>query len=278
MLKRTGMDRWQRALALGLALLFSLGMLSGCGGDEDEPQAESDAPEATPEETILMPVQSAAVNTPAPSTAPLQLAEPQLEVTQTVAYYFPETKQLYGAVEFENTGTTTLYIEEVAFTFNTGARSVEAEFTPMLNTDDYVVPGQKATLAYWRSYDREEELTFDSPIQLEEVTLTPANRAVDAADYKLTVQDCVVIQNYPGFSTLTGNVINEIAERDYALSLIYASFYDEGGQLIGVWHFTKNMTIRAESKRNFSVHLEALPIPDLEEKTAEIVGRGVGIE
>ena len=47
---------------------------------------------------------------------------------------------------------------------------------------------------------------------------------------------------------------------------------------MGVWHFTKNMAIQAESKRNFSVHLEALPIPDLESRTAEIVARGVGLE
>lgn len=272
MLTKRGTDRLWRWLAVGLALLLALAAFTACGGGDEEEQAAQEQDDAADSPVITTTATPSAL----PSATPLAL--PQLEVTQAVAYYFPSEKALYAAIEYENVGTGPAYVESVALAFNTGNRAVEAEFTPMLNSDDYVAAGQKATLAYWRSYEREEDLTVESPIAVESVAITAAAWDSSRADRKLLVENCTVIQNYPAFATLTGTISNEMGETDYALSLIYGSFYDENGGLIGVWHFTKNMTIRAESKRNFSVHLNALPIPDLEERTAEVVGRGVGIE
>lgn len=271
--KKVGL-RWALALLLAVCMLFA----TECGKGGEEAPAETEATlEAATQTPVGQLVQNAqSTSTPSPSALPTPGQPAQLEVTQTVAYYFPETKNLYAAIEYENTGSGPAYVEEVALQFNTGSGTVDGSFVPMLNTEDYIFPGQKASLAYWRKYDG-EGLDTDSAISLENVVITAANRPEDVPDLRLSIQDCSVIQNYPAFATLTGNAINE-TERNYALSLIYASFYDDAGQLVGVWHFTKNMAIQAESKRTFSVHLEALPIPDLEGRTAEIVARGIGIE
>lgn len=271
-----GKGTWRRALALVLALGL-LGAASACGKDEE--------PEISMVPAVQTPVLQVTTQTPfsatpqpdSPESQDAPASQAQLEVTQSVAYYFPGAKSLYAAVEYENTGDGPANVQEVSLVFNTGAQRLDGSFTPMLNEDDFIHPGEKGTLAYWRKYDGGEDLTFDSPIALEDIQLSAANWSTDRADFRLTVRDCSVIQNYPEFATLTGNAIND-GERDYALSLIYASFYDAEGKLVGVWHFTKNMAIRAESKRNFSVHLDALPIPDLEARTAEVAGRGIGIE
>lgn len=271
-----GKGTWRR----GLALILALGLLpvaSACGKDEEPEISMAPAVQTPVLQVTTQAPQAAEPQADSPEVQDAPASQAQLALTQSVAYYFPSTQSLYAAIEYENTGDSPAFLEEVKLVFNTGAKRVDCSFTPMLNEDDFIYPGQKATLAYWRKYDAEGELGTDSPIALEDIAFSAANWPADRADLRLTIQDCSVIQNYPNFATLTGNAIND-GEKDYALSLIYASFYDGDGKLVGVWHFTKNMAIRAESKRNFSVHLDALPIPDLESRTAEVVGRGIGIE
>lgn len=266
-----------RPLVRGLICVVLTGFLmTGCGkGNEEQAVSPSVTDLATPKPT----------STPTPkktyAPAPTPTPEAKLEVTQAVAYYFPDIEgfpSLYAAVEFENTGTAPIVAENVQLRFNTGEFRVDGDFTPMQMPNDVVAPGQTSTLAFWMVYDKETKtLKADSPIKVT-AEITPRLYDTTLPDRRLYVSNLRLIQNYPKFPTVSGSILNPSQDQDYALSLIYVSFYDDNDTLLGVWHFTRAIAVPAENSRNFVMHLQTLPIPDLSQKATKIVARGVGID
>ena len=280
----------RRALFLALALLIFALLCTGC--KKKQPDASDEGALSTPaadlsaEETAPAANNAAdpGVETPAnadevavESAAPAAAVE--LKVTQTVANYFPDINgysQLYGAFEFENTGAEAAYVTLVKMQFRVGDKSFATEFIPMLHEEDIVAPGQKSTLAYWSNFDG-SSLNEDTPIEVT-VELSGAARPADNIEHPLEVQNLRLLRNYPTFDTLSGSIRNPSPENNYSLSLVYASFYDVNDKLLGVWHFSKNMAIHADTARTFSIQMRTLPIDDLAGQVHRIVGRGIGIE
>lgn len=239
--------------------------LEGCGGKDEAPEA-----------SIAASYVPAPTKTPAPTLPPA----PTVAVTKSTAGYFPDIEGqsvLYVAMEYENTGTTTLIIENVSVVFNTGQYKVDGSFTPMLYKDDFLLPGRTATLAYWFPYSKEPDLAADAEIQAE-ITLTPTAYDLERSQKSLELSNLRLIDNYPGFSTLSGSIRNPQSSADYSLSLVYVSLYNDADELLAVWHFTQNMAIPADETRNFVTHMQTLPIPNLSADATKIVARGIGID
>ncbi len=276
MKRQTHKTRISRTIALRLFCgVLALIFLTGCGKKQKEEAAEKPS--------------TLAASTPTAAASPKKTYKPdptatptaQVEVTQAVAYYFPDIEgfpTLYAAIEYKNTGTAPIVAASVKLKFNTGAFRVDGEFTPMQMPNDVVAPGQTSTLAYWQVYDKEKDvLKADSKIKVS-AEITPQLYDSSMPDRRLFVSNLHLIQNYPKFATVSGSVRNPSQDNDYALSLIYTAFYDSNDALLGVWHFTRANAIPADNSRNFVMHLQSLPIPDLSANTSRIVARGIGID
>ena len=284
---------WRKRLAhiiwpLTLCLALTLG---ACGKKEDPPpQNDTLTTPAPQQEDMAPPAPAAAVAAEDGPASPGELAEDQsvpaqapsaatLEVTQTTAYFFRDINgfpQLYAALEYQNNGQQDTIVSNVKLHFKAGERTIDAEFIPMLNADDYIRPGEKSTLAYWLN-DEGQDITDSTPLSVT-AEIEGSARPPGSIDRSLLVRNLSLIQNYPAFSTLTGSIQNPSPENQYALTLIYASFYDADHRLLGVWHFSKNMSVHSNGTRNFSLHIDTLPIPDLAKNTAQVIGRGIGID
>ena len=195
------------------------------------------------------------------------------EVTKTAAVFYKALDgqpMLYAAIEYENKGETPIIVDSchVKFTFEGGSR--EVDFVPMLNKSDVIFPGEKGSLAVWENAggDIKGEVSAEASINCSEASLS--------AMRPLEVSDLYIADNYPRFSTVSGTLKNT-SDYDYALSVVYISFYDATGDLAAVWHFTKNLAIPAGESRNFVVHMQMLPLKSIAARTVKMVGRGVGI-
>lgn len=261
----------QKILVSAFLALASIALLIGCGKkDKEEDAALSASPASSQTLTTKAPL------TPAPTPAPL----PEAVVTQTVSYYFPDIdgiSMLYVAFEVENTGQAALVLENVHVKFNTGKKTVEGDFPPMQYQDDIIHSGQKSTFAVWYPYNKEKDLSFESPITAE-VSLTPVAAESERIPRSLVLSDLRLIHNYPLFPTVSCAVKNPGNQRDFSLALVYVSMYDENEKLLGVWHFIKNTSVPMESRRNLVEHMHSLPLPDIAERSASLSGRAIGIE
>lgn len=261
--KRTG-----RALCLALALCLL--PLAGCGGGGDTSRAD-----LTPS-----PAASTAQPTPAPTPTPTPMPVPEAESGQVTAYYFENidgVPNLYAAMEITNAGAVPAIVESIKVTFNTGEKTQATTFTPPITQNDIIEPGETIQLAVWLPYEGERgKINAQSAVTAAaEATLTPVS---DSVAQRLVVEDITLLQNYPGFATVSGTLVNKTSAENFDLTLVYLSFYDAEDKLIGTYHFTKNLSVPAEESRNFVVHMQSLPIEDICGKTARIVARGIGID
>ena len=226
-------------------------------GDASAPIGESDAPSGE-----AAPVDAAA----APQTG--------YRLVDSVAYVFEgaEGPTLYGAIEYENTGNSALNVVSAAFTFSVGGASVSKTFTPMLQEHDAVNAGQTSYLALWAP---DSSLTVGAAAEITGVQLTV--EAAAAPRRGITVADIYLADNYPGFSTLSGTIKNAAAST-VNFSVIYTGFHDEAGKLLGVWYFTKNVSLEPGYEKPFVVQMTELPIPNLAELAASSDGLGFGFD
>jgi len=196
-------------------------------------------------------------------------------VTQCTAWYFPDIQgsaNLYAAVEFRNDSACDAVVGSITVNFTVDGKTVTETFTPPCAECDVVAPGAVSTAAGWFGYSGGEP---SSPVTaVAEVSLS---RAGGEKNMPLNVDDLLVVQNYPDFATVSGRLTNDSEETDYALTMVYLSFYDANDALLGVQLFTKDLTVKAGDSRYFVYHLRSLPIEGLTENTAKIVARGTGI-
>lgn len=255
--------RKQRLFFRLACLAAALCLLCACGAKQQPQNTSAPSEDAVP----------TAVPTPSPTPVPV----PTAQVEQCAGAYFPDisgSPNLYAAVEFTNTGVVPAAVESIRVTIAFDDQTVKETFTPPLAENDIVEPGARSTVAVWIPYTKSTPSEGAAFSVSAEVTLTAST---DRDKDPLTVENLVLVQNYPGFSTVSGRLQNPTDDRDYSLTLVYLSFYDETGALLGVTHFTKNLAVPATESRDFVTHLRALPIDGLPEKTARIVARGIGI-
>lgn len=213
------------------------------------------------------------------SIAPAQTADPAVSsdraavrILDTVAYALDaatpgETAAgaaqaiLYGAVVFENSGSTPLRLTNAAFSFRADAGEWSQSFCPTLAEYDVLLPGERGYAAGWF-----EGSGFAAGTP---VTLTAALDCAACAPARiaLVAEDIFLADNYPGFTTVTGSLANPGPE-DCALNMIYLAFYDAEDTLLGVWYFPRNAQLESTESIRFTSHMRALPIDGLAARTA----------
>lgn len=227
------------------------GSAGDTGGDGDGQQATDPAPSGPtqPEPSQGEPSQGES-GQGAPGT---------LEVLDTVAYALDG--MLYGGVAYRNAGSAPIQLSAAVFTFSVNGGTQQNEFTPV-EAYDVVLPGETAYCTLMTAYEREGEPGG-------EVALAAELRAqtTERAQRPLTVSSAMLIQNYPGFPTLSGRLQNASGEA-VDLAMVYVGFYDENEKLIGVWYFPYNALLQPGDGTPFVVHMRALPIPNLAARTA----------
>lgn len=242
-------------------LSLALSVLFGCSA-----QQASNIPE-TPGESA--PPLSAA---PTPAKTP---PNPELSVVQSVAYAFGsgEDTLLYAGFEVKNTGNCPAYVDSVTADFEVeGAGVFSTEFQPVASQYDVVAPGGKSYVALW--YPAKKELPQGAAVSFS-AELNAKQSEQDSL--ALSVKNARVLQNYPGFSTVSGSLWNE-SGRECPLNVVYIAFYGADDNLLGVYHFTKNASVLAGEFKNFVEHMRQLPIGSLSENTVRIEAHAFGIE
>lgn len=260
-----------------ICILLSLALMAGCGKkQEDEtslfaidPMSIGSAP--TPEPEVSAEVQGlevTTVNQPAASADPAAAPAPAVTVTDTVAYVFDgaEGPTLYGAAAYENTGNCPIVLTGATLSFNVGGAAQSHEYIPIMSDIAVLLPGETGFVAWWNP---DSSLTPGSAAMTAELSCAQT----DAARIPVTPRSVFLADNYPGFTTMTGTLESE---GECSLNLVYTGFYDENGDLLGVWHFTKNAPLDPGENKTFAVHMKELPIEGLGEKTKEIRTYGVG--
>ncbi len=263
--------RRMRAVLPMLVLIAALQAACAAPAPEVSPNAALDLAtpgvSATPTPT---PTASAAP-TPTPSAA----ARAEFTAGKKAAYVFGEGEDalLYCGFEAVNTGDCPAIITTVFAEFSVdGAGRFSEEFSPVAGEYDVVEPGEKTYCALW--LPARKELPDEAAITLSlELSAAPSS----ASSLELTVKNARIIQNYPGFATVSGSLWNESGE-ECPLNVVYTAFYDQTGELLGVFHFTKNAGIYSDEFKNFVVHLQPLPIDNLAANTATIETHAFGIE
>ncbi len=219
---------------------------------------------------------------PTPSPAPVPTPEPAASAAHAeftegkqVVHVFGEGADalLYCGFEAFNTGDCPAVLEMVSAEFRVeDAGRFSEEFSPVAGEYDVVAPGEKTYCALWLS--AREALPDNPSVTLSlELFAQPS----EASALELSVKNARIIQNYPGFATVSGSLWNESGE-ECPLNVVYTAFYDSAGELLGVFHFTKNAAMYADEFKNFVVHLRPLPIENLAENTAMIETHAFGLE
>ncbi len=254
------------------ALVLTLGLCACSDGAGEKPSPTPFVSES-PEPSLPAPTADGANGSPEETPAPPQSAG--ASVTQCAAYYFPNIQgcaNLYAAAEFKNESLANAVVSSVSVTFTVDGKTVEHSFTPPCTESDIVAPGAVSTVAGWFSYSG--SAPKDAVSATATVTLEPVGQPQQRP---LSVSSLMIVQNYPGFATVSGRAANASEETDYDLTMIYLSFYDSEGALLGVQFFTKDLMVKAGDSRDFVYHLRCLPIEGLTENTAQIAARGMGI-
>lgn len=251
-----------RSLArfIGMLMAFLL-LLSGCQAKEKAEDtlevgaAAAGTPLPSDNGEGMAPAQTAAASTP--TKAGVAIA-----VVDSVACHFSNT--LYGGIAYKNEGSMPVRLTAASFTFSYSGRTQTSDFTPIAAEQDIVLPGETGYCTLWLPYDDALGIPEDLTVTAE---LTAA--AAEGSPQLLTVNDARLIQNYPGFATLSGSLKNP-GPQPCELNMVYAAFYDEQEKLLGVWYFTKNALLQPGEDAAFVVHLQALPIEGLAEQTKQI--------
>jgi hypothetical protein len=253
-----------------LLLVLALALLGGCVKkaepentlDFGEGAAVSAAPaEAQPETSGEQPQTN--------TEQPLKSGTGKYELAGSVCYVFPG--MLYGAVAYTNTDSTAITLTEASFTFTYAGGSQQNTFQPVTAGHEAVQPGETAWCTLWLPVG-------DTAGVIENPALTAQLSAArtDKQQQSLGVSEARLIQNYPGFATLSGRLSNP-GTQVCDLNLVYAGFYDKDGVFLGAWHFTRNAVLQPGDGAAFVVHLQALPIEGLIERTAQMRFRAFGI-
>ena len=211
---------------------------------------------------------------PAGETASVPAQTLAYKITGSVAYVFSGTEgaTLYGAVEYQNTGSTSFIVESAAFSFSVDGAPLEVTFSPMLNQYDIIEANQSSFLALWHT---DAALTAGASAELTGVELTVSPSSERRRN--LSVSDIYLADNYPGFTTLSGTVMN-LSQQSCSFNVVYTGFYDETGSLLGVWYFTKNVYLEQNDDKAFVMQMRELPIPDLEARCTDARGVGFGFD
>lgn len=186
---------------------------------------------------------------------------PAVTIISTVAYVLDG--QLYGGVEYKNISGAAIVVNNAEFTFTYGGKTSSSSFVPVTANKDVVLPGETSYCTLWLTVNSDEPLDSSVNVTLE-ASLTPEHAS--KAKQQLYVSNARVIKNYPGFATLSGKLSN-YNENPYDLNMVYVGFYDDGGNLLAVWHFTRNALLHNGESTAFVVHMQSLPIEGLDEKT-----------
>ncbi len=252
-------------------MVLALMLLGGC------------AKKASPENTLDLNEGTAAVASPVASQQPAEGAEQpsagtedplkpgtgKCEISGSVCYAFPG--MLYGAVAYTNTDSTAITLTEAAFTFRYAGGSQQSTFRPVTAEYETVQPGETAWCTLWLPFDD----STGAPQGLELTAQLSAART-DKQQQTLGVSEARLIQNYPGFATLSGKLSNPGTDV-CNLNLVYVGFYDKDSAFLGAWHFTRNAVLQPGDGAAFVVHMQSLPIDGLSERTAQIRFRAFGI-
>lgn len=197
---------------------------------------------------------------------------PAVAVISTVAYVLDG--QLYGGVEYKNTSGVAVVVNNAEFTFTYGGSTQSSSFVPISANKDVVLPGETSYVALWLSANSEAPLDSSVTVALE-ASLTPEHAS--KAKQQLFVSNARVIKNYPGFATLSGKLSN-YNEDPYDLNMVYVGFYNDGGNLLAVWYFTRNALLHNGESTAFVVHMQSLPIEGLDENTSEMRFRAFSMQ
>lgn len=266
------MRTWKLVLCCILGLL----LLSGCAKTQAPDDAldfgapkPSAAPAQSPPSEDLPAAAAGKENAPPTSVPATAGGTGGLNITGSVSYAF--AGMLYGGVSYTNESDAAMRLSEATFTFTYPNGTQQNTFVPVAAENDVVAPGETAYCTLWLPYDdtagRPDSVTLQAQLSGAAATLAPR---------QLTVENARLIQNYPGFATLSGRLSNPGTDA-CDLNMVYVGFYDQNGALLGVWHFTRNAVLQAGDGAAFVVHLQALPIEGLCENTAEMRFHAFGI-
>ncbi len=258
----------RNVIRLAAALIALLLLVAGCAGkpqptDTLELGATASAPPASADSGAEVPDSSSVVR---PSAARTGVA---VAVTDSAAWYFPG--MLYGGVAYKNEGSEPVTLTGASFIFSYSGKTQTSDFTPIAAERDIVLPGETGYCTLWLPYDDALGVPENLSVQAELTAATATQ-----SPQPLAVADARLIQNYPGFATLSGSLKNPGAKA-CDINMVYAAFYDEQDRLLGVWYFTRNALLQPGEDAAFVVHMQALPIEGLAEHTKEIRFRAFGM-
>lgn len=193
-----------------------------------------------------------------------------LEIVNTACYVFEEggESQLYTAIEYTNSGSSPLYLEKADLKLSS-AQSASYELEPVLASYNVLLPGERAYAAAWFPA---EGMASSGDLSLEAV----AHGASGASSsIPLEVRDVFFADNYPGFTTMTGTLINN-SEQSCSLNMVYAGLYDADENFLGAWFFSQNAQLDTGDSVRFTTHLKAFPVNKLTEKGVHSQCRAFG--
>ncbi len=245
------------ALACAFALIFAL-----CGCADTENRSDTAVPTAE------------ASSTPEQSYAPTVYGtDASVSVTATAAYSCPkdESKALYVAIEYKNTGDCPIIISNVELTAVCDGISESTSFVPELNEYMILLPDETGYIARWLS---DTAIPQGGNVTVE-VHLSAECSA--ASGVRISVDRLYAADNYPAVTTLSGRLTCQDG-RGCSANMIFIGFYDEAGEFIGAWYFSKNALFDALGSKNFVVNMNGFPVDNLSQKAANMRGIGFGFD
>ncbi|MBE5784210.1 MAG: hypothetical protein E7330_00225 [Clostridiales bacterium] len=253
---------------LVIFIIAALLTLTACKGDEPQVVPADVSSSPVPQET---PGSGSPLSTE--TEAPSYGKNAAASITDTAALFFEGTEglTLYGAIAFENTGDCPIIIGSAAFTFSVEGGTIEHSFTPAFAEYTVLLPGETSFLSAWLLQEEDSGFTAET-----EVTLSASINAVRAASdmrILLSLDNLFLADNYPAFTTLSGRMTADAA---CGMNVIHTGFYDESGDFLGAWYFTKNTLFESGEAKDFVVQMRGFPIDALSEKAAEIEAMGFG--
>lgn len=252
----------KKAVLLSFILLFAAYSAFGCAKETENVVVLDDpAPEST----------QGIVLTPFAGESPAGKASVALKAAVAYAYTADGKPTLYGAVEFENTGTSSAIVKSARFTFRAGEKTVTRDFEPVLYEYDAVAPGESSFVTLWlpdSTFPAGTDVTLEAELTCESATI--ARRGIE-------VKNLFLADNYPGFTTMSGTLENNSGE-ECTFLMTYVGFYNESGKLLGVWYFTKNIRLGSGEGTDFVSRMEDLPVNGLSDSVQSMKTSAFGFQ